>query len=469
MKILNCYASIYSNKSEGEKECKKICNLLRNAKTLELYTHGFYKKEKGITLIALVVTIVVLLILAGVSLNLVFNNNGIITKAGEAKVETRAAQVEDLVELYKSDNEISQYSGGGAQTEEELLQDLRTKKLVEDEEIYTENKTITIGTKVISYALPERAVDKTALKFLVNSGADGVVVLPVSKSEYGEDGYEVDWGDGTTGLDDTVIATKETELASLDGIKLAAGLPSGMPHTYSESNKEYEVTITGGCRYINSGDGNTTKDKIIEVLQWGETGLERIVLEYCVNLRKIASPTENSFANITNFNWAFGGCTSLTNIPADLFANCQNVTNFSYAFSGCTSLTNIPADLFANCPNVTDFWETFEGCTDLTNIPADLFANCSNVTNFGWTFSGCTKLTSIPADLFANCSNVTDFRSTFVDCTNLTGNAPELWKRVPDGETNEYIGTPCGVSCFYNCTNLTNYGKIPEYWKQELK
>ena len=77
--------------------------------------------NKGITLIALVVTIVVLLILAGVSLNLVFNNNGIITKAGEAKVETRAAQVEDLVELYKSDNEISQYSGGGAQTEEELL------------------------------------------------------------------------------------------------------------------------------------------------------------------------------------------------------------------------------------------------------------------------------------------------------------------------------------------------------------
>ena len=38
------------------------------------------KQERGITLIALVVTIVVLLILAGVSLNLVFNNNGIITK-----------------------------------------------------------------------------------------------------------------------------------------------------------------------------------------------------------------------------------------------------------------------------------------------------------------------------------------------------------------------------------------------------
>ena len=37
--------------------------------------------EKGITLIALVVTIVVLLILAGVSINALFGNNGIIEKA----------------------------------------------------------------------------------------------------------------------------------------------------------------------------------------------------------------------------------------------------------------------------------------------------------------------------------------------------------------------------------------------------
>ena len=41
------------------------------------------KQEKGITLIALVVTIVVLLILAGVSVNAIFNENGLIKKAQE--------------------------------------------------------------------------------------------------------------------------------------------------------------------------------------------------------------------------------------------------------------------------------------------------------------------------------------------------------------------------------------------------
>ena len=43
------------------------------------------KKQSGITLVALVVTIVVLLILAGVSINLVLGENGLITQAKEAK------------------------------------------------------------------------------------------------------------------------------------------------------------------------------------------------------------------------------------------------------------------------------------------------------------------------------------------------------------------------------------------------
>ena len=54
------------------------------------------KKNKGITLVALVVTIVVLLILAGVSINLVLGNNGIIAKAKEAKTKSAEASQNDL-------------------------------------------------------------------------------------------------------------------------------------------------------------------------------------------------------------------------------------------------------------------------------------------------------------------------------------------------------------------------------------
>ena len=54
------------------------------------------KKNKGITLVALVVTIVVLLILAGVSINLVLGDNGIITKAKEAETKSAEASQNDL-------------------------------------------------------------------------------------------------------------------------------------------------------------------------------------------------------------------------------------------------------------------------------------------------------------------------------------------------------------------------------------
>ena len=61
------------------------------------------KNQKGITLVALVVTIIILILLAGVSINLVLGDNGIITIAKKAKENTELAKIEEeksLNELY---------------------------------------------------------------------------------------------------------------------------------------------------------------------------------------------------------------------------------------------------------------------------------------------------------------------------------------------------------------------------------
>jgi len=55
------------------------------------------RKEKGITLVALVVTIIVLILLAGVSVHLVLGNNGIITKAQEAKKKQIISEAKDNI------------------------------------------------------------------------------------------------------------------------------------------------------------------------------------------------------------------------------------------------------------------------------------------------------------------------------------------------------------------------------------
>ena len=76
------------------------------------------KQERGITLIALVVTIVVLLILAGVSISLVLNNNGVISKAKDAKNQYAEAQTNDEKQLNEVsdwiDTKVGDTTGGGS-------------------------------------------------------------------------------------------------------------------------------------------------------------------------------------------------------------------------------------------------------------------------------------------------------------------------------------------------------------------
>lgn len=57
------------------------------------------QKEKGITLIALVITIIVLLILAGVTISTLTGGNGILTKASDASKETEIASVKEQAQL----------------------------------------------------------------------------------------------------------------------------------------------------------------------------------------------------------------------------------------------------------------------------------------------------------------------------------------------------------------------------------
>ena len=405
-----------------------------------------FKSKKGITLIALVVTIVVLLILAGVSISMLGGENGIITQAIEAKDETTIGEEKEKVQLAAT---AAKTKNNWGEITQENLEDELDNNIGNGKYTLSKNGdtfTVTYKDSNRSYIVEANGeiadseeIEKKALKFLVNSGDDGIVGMPIIANQYGE--YEINWGDGTTGIEGKLTSKIGIEVASIDKIYIADNAGNAITHIYSEKNKEYVVTITGNFNVINTNVFNYTPEKIIEVLQWGETGLTYINLSDSINLRKIASPTENSFINIEDF---------------------------SYTFYGCTSLTSIPENLFANCPNVQSFEGTFQGCTNLTSIPKDLFANCPNVESFMRTFYECTSLTSIPENLFANCPNVESFRETFRGCTNLTGNPIPLWERVENGSSNGYIGIPKGNACYYRCENLNDYNNIPDYWRLEF-
>ena len=78
-------------------------------KNTKIINKRLLKEDRGITLVALVVTIVVLLILAGISLNLVLGTNGIITKANQARTNWANASEEEGKMLNDLATEIASY------------------------------------------------------------------------------------------------------------------------------------------------------------------------------------------------------------------------------------------------------------------------------------------------------------------------------------------------------------------------
>ena len=79
------------NKTKGDNDIQTTKNGLKR-----------FKNEIGITLIALVITIIVLLILAAVSIATLTGENGILTQANNAKEQTRAGEVEEIIGLWKT-------------------------------------------------------------------------------------------------------------------------------------------------------------------------------------------------------------------------------------------------------------------------------------------------------------------------------------------------------------------------------
>ena len=145
---------------------------------------SIFRTNKGITLIALVVTIVILLILAGVSISLVLDNNGIIGKSKESRLETRASQVEDEIGLWKQNNFIKSETGESIENANAVLQSLLARKLLNEDEIDRENEIITIKRgdgsvlKQIEYGNVKINISKTPA-----TEKSGVVILKVESVE----------------------------------------------------------------------------------------------------------------------------------------------------------------------------------------------------------------------------------------------------------------------------------------------
>lgn len=67
------------------------------------------KKQNGITLVALVITIIVLLILAGVTISLTLGENGLLSRAQEGKNAHTAGEANDINALNNATQYMNQF------------------------------------------------------------------------------------------------------------------------------------------------------------------------------------------------------------------------------------------------------------------------------------------------------------------------------------------------------------------------
>ena len=123
------------------------------------------KDVKGITLIALVITIIVLLILAAVSIAMLTGKNGLLQKATKAKEENKLAQAKEQINLMLQEDRIERDTGSNKSFENFLQEKKNDKKIdgYEKNENYNENSKKLWDIELDGYFF---TVDEAPLKIV---------------------------------------------------------------------------------------------------------------------------------------------------------------------------------------------------------------------------------------------------------------------------------------------------------------
>ena len=213
--------------------------------------------NRGITLVALVVTIVVLLILAGITLTYVFGENGIFKLAQDAKDKTDQAKLDEQEYFNDLNNTINQYIDGNGGTTNPPEEDKTVADVVD--KIQTENKTvedsngnkITIpgGFKVVPNS-PEGTDASKKVDYTYNGDGtpavqDGIVIED-------EEGNQFVW------IPVGAIKNKDGTTTTITLGRYTFDTTNGTP-TLQQNADNYTQTVTIASYYqeLTSNSGNT--------------------------------------------------------------------------------------------------------------------------------------------------------------------------------------------------------------------
>ena len=155
------------------------------------------KKNTGITLIALVITIVVLIILASVAITLSLGENGVFRKAAKAREDTKVAQNEESMQIAETTNSIDEITGTRATNDTNTPTIAKAIKLEQGTD-YTINTTVVRSCSV--YKLSNMVyvngicnkvsgISLKLLEFANITSANSVPFTLGAYAQYSQEGY----------------------------------------------------------------------------------------------------------------------------------------------------------------------------------------------------------------------------------------------------------------------------------------
>ena len=474
------------------------------------------RKERGITLIALIITIIILLLLAGVALNALSGEYGILKEAQYAvdKYNEEVAEEQTILdsinqwlnqqqaepvyakvykvtddeyhlvfnktgnvaqgytadqEVYATGDIVNGFVENGWENYEEYI----TKAIIEEKIKPTSTSYYFYGlwnmTEIVNLSnLDTRNVTDMSYMFCYTTELEEINVSSFDTSKvtnmsymFGTGPYE--WPSNLTEIKglDKLNTSKVTDMSYM--FSRCANLENINLSNFDTSNVTTMKGMFSSCCSLTEIDVSGFDTSKVTNMSYMFGTEDYYYPMY--NLTEIKGLNKLNTSKVTDMSGMFANCFALENIDLTNF-NTSNVTDMSGMFGSCCSLTEVDISGF-DTSKVTNMsymfgsisgWDAMENLTEIVGIET---LNTSKVTDMRGMFITCSKLTSLDLSNF-NTSNVTDMSCMFYECRGIT---------AIDVSSFDTSNVEAMSTMFYKCRGITaidvssfNTSKVTDMW-----
>ena len=342
-----------------------------------------------------ILNIIVLLILAGVTVATLTGDNGLLTKAGEAKKASEQANLEEEVKLALIEGQTDKYFNSNSNIQDKL------KSIFE--------KSYGQGNIDVTKAGKNYKVKVKNTKTVYRIKSDGTV----------EKYEEMAPTNVYAKLDDNILRLRATNADDdykiyADSSSIVSSLNGTKTNVTTVDIEEPIAPIT--CSSMFMGLTNLSAIEKIENFHTENSTSLHGMFNGCSNLIGLNLSSFDT-SKVTSMGDMFQNCKKISNIDLSNF-DTSNVTTMTCMFYNCNSLTQIDVSHF-DTKKVTKMDSMFCNCKLPEQIDVSNF-DTAKVTTFGGMFSGCRNIKYMYLSNF-NTSKATILTGMFLGCENLIG------------------------------------------------